>query len=117
MIDTIRGWEPLLSCATEKRLVLLVLGVSALLGGCGRGEKPPAPPPSPAVTVSQPVEQEVTEYAEFTGNTAPLESVELRARVRGFLKSFHFTPGADVQKGDLLFLVEPEPYQVKVDQA
>jgi RND family efflux transporter MFP subunit len=104
--------------ASETRLVLLALGITALLGGCGGKPSSPMPaPPPPPVTVSQPLEQEVTNYADFTGNTAPLESVEIRARVRGFLKSFNFVPGSEVKKGELLFIIEPEPYQVKVDQA
>lgn len=98
-------------------LVLLTLALIPVLGGCGGNKNTFVPPPPPTVTVSQPIEQEVTNYAEFTGNTAPLESVELRARVRGFLKSINFTPGSEVKKGDLLFVIEPEPYQVKVDQA
>jgi RND family efflux transporter MFP subunit len=103
-------------CTTRVGLALLALGITAPLSGCGGNKNAFVPPPPPHVTVSQPLEQEVTNYAEFTGNTAPLESVEIRARVRGFLRSFHFTPGAEVKKGDLLFILEPEPYQVKVDQ-
>jgi membrane fusion protein (multidrug efflux system) len=106
-----------MSGATNSSLALLVLGIAAFLSSCGGSKNAFVPPPPPNVTVSQPLEQEVINYAEFTGNTAPLESVELRARVRGFLKSFHFTPGGEVKKGDLLFIIEPEPYQVKVDQA
>ena len=102
---------------THCRFVLLMVGIVALLGSCSRSENTFAPPPPPVVTVSQPVKQEVTHYAEFTGNTAPLESVELRARVKGFLKSITFTSGSEVKKGDLLFVIEPEPYQIKVDQA
>ena len=86
------------------------------VGGCGGNQNTFVPPP-PTVTIRQPIEQEVINYAEFTGNTAPLESVELRARVHGFLKSINFTPGSAVKKGDLRFVIEPEPYQVKVDQA
>lgn len=103
--------------STKSPLVRLTLGLVAFLGGCGGNKNTFVPPPPPTVTVSQPIEQEVIKYAEFTGNTAPLESVELRARVRGFLKSINFTPGSEVKKGDLLFVIEPEPYQVKVDQA
>lgn len=97
--------------------MLPVLAIAVLLGGCGGSQNAYVPPPPPTVTVSQPIRQEVTNYIEFTGNTAPVESVELRARVQGFLQSMHFTPGSEVKKGDLLFVIEPKPYQVRVDQA
>jgi membrane fusion protein (multidrug efflux system) len=100
----------------ESCFVLFMLGILALLGGCAGNHNTFVPPP-PTVTVHQPIEQEVINSAEFTGNTAPLEEVELRARVRGFLKSLNLTPGSEVKKGDLLVVIEPEPYQVKVDQA
>lgn len=118
MMDTATLENRLTANTPCSRLVLLTLGIAAVLGSCGGQPKSASvPPPPPTVIVSQPVAQEVIDYAEFTGNTAPLESVELRARVRGFLKSLHFTPGSQVKKGDLLFVIEPEPYQVKVDQA
>jgi RND family efflux transporter MFP subunit len=104
-------------CPSTSPLGWLLLGLVVFLSACGGNKNTFVPPPPPPVTVSQPIEQEVIKYAEFTGNTAPLESVELRARVRGFLKSINFTPGSEVKKGDLLFVIEPEPYQVKVDQA
>jgi RND family efflux transporter MFP subunit len=66
--------------------------------------------------VAQPIEQEVTNYAEFTGNTVAFFTVDLRARVKGFLQSVNFQVSANVKKGDLLFVIEPEPYQAQVDQ-
>ncbi|HEY2389466.1 MAG TPA: efflux RND transporter periplasmic adaptor subunit [Candidatus Binatia bacterium] len=76
-----------------------------------------APPPPPEVTVVQPVQQEVTTYSEFTGHTASVEAVDIRARVQGFLESINFVPGSDVTQGDLLFVIEPDLYQARVDQA
>ncbi len=70
-------------------------------------------PPPPKVTVAEPLQQEVTEYLEFTGNTRAYEEVELRARVAGFLKSMHFTPGTRVDMGDLLFVIDPKEYQAE----
>jgi membrane fusion protein, multidrug efflux system len=116
MMSTGKIGNRLILSTAESCFVLFMLGILALLGGCGGNQNTFVPPP-PTVPVRQPIEQEVINYAEFTGNTAPLESVELRTRVRGFLKSINFTPGSDVKKGDLLFGIEPEPYQVKVDQA
>jgi RND family efflux transporter MFP subunit len=74
-------------------------------------------PPPPKVTVAQPLEQEVIDYLEFTGNTRAIEEVEVRARVAGFLQSMHFTPGTQVKKGDLLFIIDPREYRAKLNAA
>src|SRR5436190_1009382 len=67
--------------------------------------------------VAREMRMEVTTYSEFTGYTASVESVDIRARVQGYLKSYNFTPGNPVKKGDLLFVIEPDLYQAQVDQA
>ena len=85
------------------------------LAACGRNRY--APPPAPEVTVSHPVEKEITTYNEFTGHTAAYEAVDIRARVQGYLQSVNFVPGEIVQKGDLLFVIEPSLYQARVAQA
>jgi RND family efflux transporter MFP subunit len=87
-----------------------------LLGACGEQNRYVAPPP-PKVTVAHPVRQPVTQYLEVTGNTAPVNNVDLVARVQGFLEEIHYKDGDAVKKGTLLFTIEPEPYQVKLDQA
>jgi RND family efflux transporter MFP subunit len=74
-------------------------------------------PPPPKVTVAEPLQQEVTEYLEFTGNTRAYEEVEVRARVSGFLKSMHFTPGSFVDMGELLFVIDPREYQAALNAA
>ena len=95
---------------------VLALGLAAVvLGACGRNRY--VPPPPPEVTVSQPVAQEITTYNEFTGYTAAVEAVDIRARVQGYLQSVNFKPGENVKKGDLLFIIEPSLYQARVDQA
>ncbi|MGD9505612.1 MAG: efflux RND transporter periplasmic adaptor subunit [Syntrophobacteraceae bacterium] len=76
-----------------------------------------APPPPMNVTVSKPTQQAVTEYAYFTGTTEAVESVEIRARVEGYLQSIKFQPGARVKKGELLFAIDPKPFQAKLDEA
>ena len=86
-----------------------------LLAACGRNRY--APPPAPEVTVSRPIEKEITTYNEFTGHTTAFEAVDVRARVQGYLQSVNFTPGEIVKKGDLLFVIEPELYQARVAQA
>jgi RND family efflux transporter MFP subunit len=87
-----------------------------LLAACGEQNRYVAPPP-PKVTVAHPVQQPVTDYLEVTGNTAPVNTVDLVARVQGFLEEIHYKDGDFVKKGTVLFTIEPEPYQVKLDQA
>jgi RND family efflux transporter MFP subunit len=69
------------------------------------------------VTVSQPVAREVVEWDEYTGRLEAVESVEVRARVSGYLQSVHFTDGAVVKKGALLFVIDPRPYQAELNRA
>ena len=96
---------------------ILLAGLWPLVGvlGCGRSPRVQVPPP-PEVIVSHPLKKNVTEYLEFPGTTAALEFVEIRARVEGWLESVNFEPGSQVKKGDLLFVVDPKPYQATVDQ-
>jgi RND family efflux transporter MFP subunit len=86
-----------------------------VLGAC-RGNTY-QPPPPPEVTVSKPIAREVTIYSEFTGHTQAIEAVDVRARVAGYLRSLHFVPGTLVKQGDLLFVIEPDLYQARYDQA
>src|SRR5687767_3508044 len=92
---------------------LAALGV---LAACGQNNTYVAPPP-PKVTVAKPVEQKVTRYFEATGNTAAVNSANLVARVQGFLTEIKFADGAPVTKGQHLFTIEPEPYQLRLQQA
>lgn len=87
-----------------------------MLVGCSSQEPPPAPPP-PAVVVQSPEVRDVTSYYRYTGNMAAVEAVEVRARVTGELMSQHFTASTDVEKGDLLFVIEPAPYEAEVAAA
>ncbi len=87
--------------------------LALLLAACGQ-DNSYVPPPPPAVTVSRPVQQTVTNTIELTGNTQSSNSVNLVARVAGYLDSVHFKDGSIVKKGDLLFVIEPEPYQANV---
>src|SRR6516165_4623921 len=96
---------------------LVVVGICLVLTGCGRvsSEAPPQPPLP--VTVSYPVERYVTDHADFTGRTAAVDSVEVRAHVWGYLEKVNFKEGVLVKKGDVLFELDPRPYQAAVDQA
>ncbi|HEY1377022.1 MAG TPA: efflux RND transporter periplasmic adaptor subunit, partial [Gemmataceae bacterium] len=88
-----------------------------LAAGCTHGPPAVAPPEPPAVPVSKPVEREVTDYVDFTGRTDAVEAVDVRPRVSGYLVKMPFKEGAEVKKGDLLFEVDPRPYQAQLDQA
>jgi multidrug efflux pump subunit AcrA (membrane-fusion protein) len=69
------------------------------------------------VSVSYPIERYVTDYADFTARTAAVDSVEVRAHVWGYLDKVNFTEGALVKKGDVLFELDPRPYQALLNQA
>lgn len=99
-----------------RSLLIVAAGALPLLVGACEDEKKNAyvAPPPPEVSVAQPRRQSVTEYLEFTGNTEARETAELRARVKGFLKSVHFADGAYVKEGDLLFVIDPAEYQAAV---
>lgn len=71
----------------------------------------------PEVTVAHPLAQSITDWDEYTGRLAAVDSVEVRARVSGYLKSVHFEDGAIVEEGDLLFVIDPRPYQAALDEA
>jgi len=94
-----------------------------LVGGVGDVPAEPQWEPArvrlvpPEVKVSQPVAREVSDYADFTGRTEAAESVSVRARVTGYLVKMPFKEGSAVKKGDLLFEIDPRPYQAQLDQA
>ena len=96
---------------------LLVLGLCVVLAGCaGAPSGAPVPPPTP-VSVSYPIERYVTDYADFTARTAAVDSVEVRAHAWGYLDKVNFTEGALAQKGDILFELDPRPYEALLNQA
>lgn len=100
-------------------IVFLVLA-GALNGLVGCKDQPAtantAPLP-PTVTVSRPLVKDVVHFAEFTGTTEAVESVVIRARVEGYLEKIHFTEGAMVEKGALLFTLDDRPYQARLEEA
>jgi RND family efflux transporter MFP subunit len=93
-------------------------GVALLaLASAGCGHAPEQAVAKPAVVRVLPVsERQVTDYTYFTGRTAAIDSVDLRARVTGYLDSFDFKPGDDVKKGQRLFKIDPRPYQADYDK-
>jgi RND family efflux transporter MFP subunit len=84
--------------------------------GCGGAPEVTAPPP-PEVTVAMPEVRDVTAFAEFVGTTEAYQSVEIRARVQGYLDRMAFEPSSFVRRGQLLFVIEPEPYEAQRDRA
>src|SRR5690606_12017770 len=90
----------------------------ALLGSVSGAEAAiTAPPPPPEVTVSRPLVKRITEWDEYTGQFAPIERVEVRARVSGYLQSVHFTDGEIVEAGDLLYVIDPRPFEIALESA
>ena len=100
---------------TETRI--LIFAVTSL---CAAGCKPKsgvAPPQPPTVSVVQPVARDVVEWDEYIGRLESPESVEIRARVSGYLDKVHFKEGKEVKKGDLLFTIDRRPYKADLDRA
>jgi RND family efflux transporter MFP subunit len=97
-------------------LSALLLALSPLLGGCGEAQKPLAPPPA-KVTVARPVERTVVDQDEYVGRFVAVESVEVRARVSGYLSKIYFQDGQYVKEGDILFTIDKRPFQNTLDQA
>jgi RND family efflux transporter MFP subunit len=98
-------------------LVLLLTAGGA--AGCNRGGAPPkqAAPPPPAVTVTHPVLREITSFQFYNGRIEAIETVDIRARVRGFLQAIHFKEGTKVNKGDLLYEIDPRTFEADTLQA
>jgi RND family efflux transporter MFP subunit len=103
-------------------LVLLLAGGAAVLGPkflphAATASAPAIAPPPPAVTVSPPLQRELASWTTFTGQFSAVDHVDLRAQVSGYLTEIHFTDGQIVHKGDLLFVIDPRPYQIALQQA
>ena len=94
-------------------LAVAGMAVLAALTACGKRNQY-QPPPAPPVTVSKPLRMPVTDYLQSTGSVAAFKTVDLMARVEGYLRSVDFKDGSVVKAGQLLFVIEPEPYQAKL---
>ena len=102
-------------------LLACCAGFVLAVPGCQNRAQQPAPPEPPVVSVSEPVDREVTDYVDFTGRTQAINSVNIVPRATGYLvlppDKKQFKEGSEVKTGDLLFLVDPRPYQAQYDQA
>src|SRR5580765_2063609 len=93
----------------------------AAIAGCGKSQAQSAAgkgePPPPEVDVSEAVTRTVTDYEYFPGRLVAIKSVEVRARVTGYLDEVTFQEGADVRQGKVLFHIDPRPYEAERDRA
>src|SRR5438876_9259098 len=101
-----------------RRHLFPTLLLCVFLTACERRQVKPVEPKPPQVEVTTPVTQEVTDYEEFTGRLAATESVDIRARVTGYLTKVDFKEGVrvDVTKDDVLFEIDARPYQAILNQ-
>jgi RND family efflux transporter MFP subunit len=99
----------------SSRRIWVVLAVSTLVGACGARQAPPPPPP--LVLVAQPLQRQVEDWDDFVGQFESPASVDVRPRVSGYVTAVAFKDGQDVRKGQLLFQIDPRPYQAAYDQA
>ncbi|HEY5813131.1 MAG TPA: efflux RND transporter periplasmic adaptor subunit [Terrimicrobiaceae bacterium] len=99
--------------SAEATLAALVLGL--LLSGCKKEEAVELPPP--VVTVTEAIDKKVQDWDEYTGRLAPIATVDVRARVSGYITEVKFIDGDLVKKGQPLFIIDPRPYQADYDQA
>ncbi len=102
-------------------LALGAAGVAALIAGCsdatGKAADAAAAPAGPPVSAAAVLEKPVAETQEFSGRLEAIDRVEIRPRVSGFITAVNFKPGAEVKKGDVLFVIDQRPYQAEYDRA
>lgn len=99
---------------------LLAMAASLVLGGCDRADPARAqgaPPPPPAVMVAQPLARQIIDWDEYSGHFEAKETVEVRPRVSGYLQSVEFRDGQMVRKGQVLFRIDPRPFQAELAKA
>jgi multidrug efflux pump subunit AcrA (membrane-fusion protein) len=100
------------------RLAAAVALLAPMLGACGQSQPPAsAAPPPPSVTVAKPIERGIVDQDEYVGRFIAVNSVEVRARVSGYLEKVDFRDGQMVKEGDLLFTIDKRPFQNAADQA
>lgn len=102
---------------SSARVASLLILLAGALAGCGEGAPKQAAPPPPAVTVAKPTRQQVIDYDEYVGRFIAVDSVEIRARVSGYLEKVHFKDGQIVKQGDPLFNIDRRPFETAAAQA
>ncbi|MGA7485787.1 MAG: efflux RND transporter periplasmic adaptor subunit [Xanthobacteraceae bacterium] len=96
--------------------VVALIGLAPVLAACDQRQQQAAPPP-PKVTVAKPIKRTIIDQDEYVGRFVPIDVVEVRARVSGYLDQVHFQDGQIVKQGDLLFTIDKRPFQNTLDQA
>jgi multidrug efflux system membrane fusion protein len=112
----VKGKKSPIRCRVRLLKLAIPLALLALVLACGE-RNVYKPPPPPKVMVSHPLKKPVTDYLQFTGNAVAFNTVQLRARVEGYLEKLLFQDGALVKKGKLLFLIQPDQYQAQLQKA
>jgi RND family efflux transporter MFP subunit len=98
-------------------LAAALLAMGYTLAACSQAPAPPAAPPPPSVTVAKPVKRTIVDQDEYVGRFVAVHTVEVRARVSGYLDKVHFEDGQLVKEGDLLFTIDKRPFQNTLAQA
>jgi len=101
--------------AVALRRIIFVISAFPVLSACEQNSF--VPPPPPKIDIGLPVQQNVTRFLEVTGNTAPIQTVDLVARVQGVLQAINYKDGSFVKQGTTLFTIEPDTYRFKLEQA
>lgn len=96
--------------------VAVLLSVTAALSGCGQGQQQNAAPAPPAVTVANPAQRTVVDHDEYVGRFVAVNSIEIRARLSGYLQQIDFTDGQLVKQGDPLFTIDRRPFEIALEQ-
>jgi RND family efflux transporter MFP subunit len=99
----------------KTRITLAFVALAVLISGCSKPAPPPAPPPT--VVVAAPLAQQVSDWDDYAGRFEAVDMVDVRPRVAGAIQSIHFADGQRVQKGQLLFVIDPRPYAAQLARA
>jgi multidrug efflux system membrane fusion protein len=99
--------------------IAIAMALTTALAACGdsRSQAAPAAPPPPPVSVAAALERRIVDSEEFPGRIEAIEQVDVRSRVTGYIESVNFRHGAQVRKGDVLFVIDPRPFQAEVARA
>src|SRR5882724_9413537 len=106
------GGRPVLWLAIIVVLILAAAAYWRFFGTSLDGSGAAAGAPPPTVTVSKPLQKEIVEWDEYTGQFAAVDYVEMRPRVSGYIESVHFKDGQLVKAGDLLYIIDPRPFEI-----
>ena len=110
---------PLVPTLRAVRLLTILLLLLPTLAACGesQSQRQASAPPPPQVTIAKPTSKMIADQDEYVGRFVAVESVEVRARVPGYLEAIHFQDGQMVKAGDLLFTIDRRPFQIALAQA